>query len=262
MSLWLEAMTGALHKGEYAWIRETLLPMAPRPIPQCMYREIAFAERCCREGETDRVFPVRFLWLLDGHEQRTFGISPSGIGVYHPEKLLDFWSHVLVDMDVRKQHEAGGIRFNLEEKAFDLGRGWIYIGDRFVEDLLEVESCLGGEVLFMCPETGDFLPAFRAKRLLRNERIAQDVKAGQITRKYSLGFLVKHPASKSVVLKHLAPLGFDADRLGHIEGTLRVMFERNMGGGIPFAVIEALMCELDGLPNAAFEGISGKESTP
>ena len=186
MSLWLEAMARALHYGEYKRIREVLLPMAPRSIPECMHREMRFAERCCLNVEIDPVFPIRFSWLLDGHEQLVFGIPPSGRGVYHPEKLLDFWTRVIVDMDLRAQHEAGGMRLNLEEQAVDLGRGWIYIGDRFVEDLLEVESCLGGEILFKCPETGEFLPVFCAKRLLRNERIAQDVKAGQITRKYSL----------------------------------------------------------------------------
>ena len=165
MSMWLEAMTRAMQEGEYGRIREVLLPMAPMSIPECIYREISFAERCCLNIETDPVFPVRFLWLLDGHEQSAFGLPPSGLGVYHPEKLLDFWTRVIVDMDLRAQHQADGMRLKLEEKAIDLGRGWIYIGDRFVEDLFEVESCLGGIVLFKCPETGEFLPAFRSQQI-------------------------------------------------------------------------------------------------
>ena len=260
MSLWLEAMTRALRDGEYSRIREVLLPRAPRSIPECMYREMAFAERCCRDIETDPVFPIRFLWLLDGHEQLAFGLPPSGLGVYHPEKLFDFWPRVIVDKDLRAQHEADGMRLNLEEKAVDLGRGWIYIGDRFIEDLFDVEACLGGEVLFKCPETGEFLPVFRAQRLLGREREGQDVNVVRITRKYSLGFLAKHPVSKPVVLKHMAHLGFDEDRLNHIDGTLREMYERNMGGGIPVTVIEALMSDLDRLPSAAFEAATGEES--
>ena len=80
--------------------------------------------------------------------------------------------------------------------------------------------------------------------------------------KYALGFLVGHPLSKEIVLKHMLPLGLGEDRLGHIDGSLREMYELNMGGGIPITVIEALMRELDRLPSAAFEGTTGEGAQP
>lgn len=244
------------------WPYPVLLPMAPTAIPECMDREMAFAERCCLNIETDRLFPIRYFWLLDGHRRVASGYYSSTSDIYHPEILLDFWNHAVSNIDFKKRHEANKGRFNFHEKAVDLGNGWIYVGDDLMNDLFEIESCLGREVLFECPETGKHLPVFRSQRLLRSERVAQDVTAGQISRKYSLGFLVKHPVSKPVVLKHMGPLGFDEDRLGKIDGTLREMFERNMGGGIPFSVIVPFMEELDQLPEAAFGDIKGEESKP
>ncbi len=91
-----------------------------------------------------------------------------------------------------------------------------------------------------------------------SEQVNQTTKDPQISRKYSLGFLVTHPVSQPVVLKHLAPLGLDKAQLAHNDGTLRDMFEMNMGGGIPYSIIKALMLELDRLPNAAFEGTTVK----
>jgi len=68
----------------------------------------------------------------------------------------------------------------------------------------------------------------------------------KISSTYTFAFLVKHPASKEIVLKHLAPLGIDEAHLSRVDGTLSSLLE-NMGGGIPYHILVALMEELDQL---------------
>jgi hypothetical protein len=66
----------------------------------------------------------------------------------------------------------------------------------------------------------------------------------KVSQSYTLAFLVKHPISKEIVLKHLVPLGVDADHISRVDATLSALMD-NMGGGIPYKVIVALMEELD-----------------
>ena len=68
-----------------------------------------------------------------------------------------------------------------------------------------------------------------------------------VTDTYTLSYLYNHPITKPIVIKYLEPLGI-IDQLNNADGTLREMFDYNMGGGIPPEVITALMAELDAIP--------------
>lgn len=65
---------------------------------------------------------------------------------------------------------------------------------------------------------------------------------------YSVGYLVGHPQTREIVLRHLKPLMLGEEQLRSVDGTLRGMFETNMGGGIPYEIIVPLMDELDAIP--------------
>ena len=168
MSLWLQAAIGALSEGDYERLRMHLLPGAPIPVPGCLARELEFAERRCRDIATDRLFPIRFFWLLESNEQRNFGLPALGRSRYHPEKLLEVWERACGDAEYRMAREAEGFRFDLEEKAVELTAGWVYIGERFTEDFLEVEAALRVELLFPDPQTGETRPAFQAFKQRRS----------------------------------------------------------------------------------------------
>lgn len=59
---------------------------------------------------------------------------------------------------------------------------------------------------------------------------------------YALSFLATHPLTKDIVSKHLTHMG------GHPElvtDTLPNLRDYNMGGGIPYEILVALMAELD-----------------
>jgi len=79
--------------------------------------------------------------------------------IYHPEKFLELWGRVSTDVDYQHENEVAG--FNFAEKAVNLRAGWIYNGDRFIEDFLEVETTLGVELLFPNPPATERLPAFQ-----------------------------------------------------------------------------------------------------
>lgn len=102
MSLWLQAAIEALQGGEYERFRVKLLPHAPIRVPGCLLRELEFAERCCRNKANDQLFPIRFLWLMEAHEQRMFGLNPLDRSRYHPEKLLERWKRASADCSTGK----------------------------------------------------------------------------------------------------------------------------------------------------------------
>jgi hypothetical protein len=97
---------------------------------------------------------------MDGNEQRRFGMSP-GRSLYHPEKLLEFWDRASSDVHFRRKNETAEIQFDFTEKAVKLKAGWIYIGDHFVDDFLEIEATLGCELLFPNPPSNEEKPAFQ-----------------------------------------------------------------------------------------------------
>jgi len=161
MSLWLQAVTWALARGDYLDVRVNLLPIAPIPMPGCLFRELEFAEGKCRNINKDPFFPLRYLWLMEGHEQGLLNLSPLGRSYYHPENLLELWTRAMADDDYRQELESKGIQFDWTEKAVKLDVGWIYIGQQFVEDFLEIEKTLGVELLFPNPPASEGQPAFQ-----------------------------------------------------------------------------------------------------
>jgi hypothetical protein len=161
MSLWLQAVTEALQYGDYERLRGQILPRAPIPIPDCMINELKFAERRCRNISTDPLFPIRFLWLWEANEQRRFNLSALGRSLYHPEKILELWERASADMKYRRESESYGFQFDFFEKAIKFDQGWVFIGERFVDDFLEVETALGVELLFPNPLTSEGTPAFQ-----------------------------------------------------------------------------------------------------
>jgi hypothetical protein len=168
MSLWLQAATQALQYGNYERLRRDILPKAPIPIPDCLVRELEFAERQCRDSTQEPLFPIRFLWLMEANEQRLFGYPALGRSRYHPEQLLEHWERACADAEYRHVREAETFRFDFDEKAVLMSVGWIYIGDRFVEDFLEVEAALRTELLFPGPQEGEMRPAFQALKRQRS----------------------------------------------------------------------------------------------
>jgi hypothetical protein len=73
-----------------------------------------------------------------------------------------------------------------------------------------------------------------------------------VSQTYTLAYLVKHPASKEIVLKHLSALGIDEERLSRVDATLSALMD-NMGGGIPHHIIVPLIEDLDRLAIQDFE---------
>jgi len=169
MGLWMQAATGALAQGDFQYIRQVLFPMAPFPIPACMYREFDFGERRCKDIEKDKLFPIRFLLLFEAFEQRNWGIPPGDRSRYHPEKLLEAWEKVMADPAYMKECEDHGMRFDLEEKAIEFIAGWIYIGDSFIDDFLALEDTAKTELLFYTGTEGEYAPAFVAEKLKRSK---------------------------------------------------------------------------------------------
>lgn len=164
MSLWLQTAIDALTDGAYERFRQDLLPTSPIPLPDCMMLELKFAERRCRNVIKDRLFPIRFLWLLEANEQRLWGLPPLGRSNYHPERLLETWDRVSTDPQFRQELEAEGFRFDFAEKAVELTPGWVYIGNRFVEDLLGVGGAVGVELMFPGSTSGELNPAFQGSK--------------------------------------------------------------------------------------------------
>ncbi len=66
----------------------------------------------------------------------------------------------------------------------------------------------------------------------------------KVSQTYALAFLVKHPASRKIVLRYLTPLGIDESRLSGVDSTLSSLMD-NTGGGIPYQIIVLLIEELD-----------------
>jgi hypothetical protein len=160
MSLWLQSVLAYLAARDYAHVRGRLLPIAPIALPGCLERELAFAERRCADPDEAGLFPVRFLWTLEALEQRNFG-HPPGRSHYHPEKLLANWERARRDAAFRSELESARFVLDFDEQAIELTRGWVFVGDRFVDDFLEIEATVGVELLFSAGSPGAREPAFR-----------------------------------------------------------------------------------------------------
>jgi hypothetical protein len=167
MSLWLDAMLSHLNVGAYHDIRVKVLPLCPIPLPDCLMKEFEYGERCCNNSENDRLFPIRFLWFMEAHEQRMFGYQAGARSRYHPEKLLEFWERANSDSSFLQEQTANGFRFDMKEKAINMSSGWIYIGDDLVGDLMVIEKTLKVEMIFTNYPDRPPQPAFSAIKQLR-----------------------------------------------------------------------------------------------
>lgn len=162
MSLWLQSVIGHLADRKYKQVRDNLLPISPIPIPDCLKKELDFGEKCCNYPEPEPLFPIRFLWLLEGNEYRRFNLPMLNRSHYHPEVLLfDIWNRVVSEPDFKKEMESDGFRFNLDEKSLSMSRGWVFIGNHFIEDFLEIEMTLGIELLFPDKDNNKLRPVFQ-----------------------------------------------------------------------------------------------------
>ena len=72
---------------------------------------------------------------------------------YNPEKLYEIWLRCLSDESYRQEAEAADVLFDLNNKAISLTRGWVFIGDAFIEDLMEIESYWGENLMVIDEET-------------------------------------------------------------------------------------------------------------
>jgi hypothetical protein len=70
---------------------------------------------------------------------------------------------------------------------------------------------------------------------------------------YTLSYLAQHSYTRDVVLKHLRPILVDDDQLEQVHATLRVLADTNMGGGIPYDIMQELVTELDEIPVSKLE---------
>ncbi|MBT0652908.1 hypothetical protein [Geomobilimonas luticola] len=99
---------------------------------------------------------------MECNEQRLFGIEPLGRSIYHPEKLLEVWEHVQSDQNYCNYLKENGFEFDFVDKAMELTRGWIYVGDTFIEDFMEIEQNIGVEMMFPDPETKEPKAVFKS----------------------------------------------------------------------------------------------------
>jgi len=165
MSLWLQSAIEHLNGRRYKQFWENLLPIAPIPIPQCMIQELEFGEKFCTDPADDPLFPIRFLWLLEGNEQRCFNLPMLERSRFHPEILLfDIWERAVNEPKFREEIESDGFRFNWTEKAIAMSTGWILIGNHFAEDLFQIEFLLHEELLFPDNKTGELRTVFQSFR--------------------------------------------------------------------------------------------------
>lgn len=166
MSLWLQSAIEHLNGRRYKAFRENMLTIAPIPIPECLVRELEFGEHCCTDPADDPLFPIRFLWLLEGNEQRLYNLPMLERSRFHPEILyFEIWQRAVNEPEFRDKMETEGFRINLTEKAIAMSTGWILIGDHFIEDFIEIESILGVELIFPDKGKGKPKPVFQSYKL-------------------------------------------------------------------------------------------------
>lgn len=165
MSLWLQSVIEHLNSRRFKNFKDNLLPIAPIQIPGCMIRELEIGEKCCTDPAEDPLFPIRFLWLLEGNEQRLYNLPMLERSMFHPEILyFEIWQRAVNEPEFREKMESEGFRFNWAEKAAAMSTGWILIGDNFVEDFFEIESILHLELLFPDHKTGEMRTVFQSFR--------------------------------------------------------------------------------------------------
>ena len=149
---------------EYAAVREELhnFEKTNKLFPDCIYREIDHAEsNTYRQIRDENVFPIRFLWLFELKEQVMSGVAmPLERSHYNPENLYTRWLKCLEDESFRQEAIEADVLFDLDNKAISLTRGWVLMGDTFIDDLMEIEAYYGEELMVPHEETGIASPMF------------------------------------------------------------------------------------------------------
>ena len=145
MSLFYQHIGQLYESCKYAEIREELhkFENSKKPFPGCIYKELDYAEsEVYRKIRDENVFPIRFLWLFEFNEYRLFGIT-STLSYYSPKLLYNNWQECMNNNSVREEAEKFDVCFDMENKAISLTKGWVLMGDTFLEDLKEVKNFYG-----------------------------------------------------------------------------------------------------------------------
>ena len=158
MSLFFQHIAELYSHAEYKTIREELrnFEKNTKPFPDCIYRELDYAvSNTYKKIREENVFPIRFLWLFELKEQVMTGVAmPLERSHYNPELLYAQWLKCLEDESFRQEALAADVLFDLDNKAISLTRGWVLIGDTFIDDLMEIEAFYGEELMVPDEETG------------------------------------------------------------------------------------------------------------
>ena len=164
MSLFLQHIETLYANGKYSKVKEELhnFEKTNKPFPNCIYREIAYAESSTyRIIRDENIFPIRFLWFFELKEQIMMGVvMPLERSHYNPESLYERWLRCLNDESFRQEAEKADVLIDLNEKAISLTRGWVLIGDSFIEDLMEIETYWGEDLLVIDEKTKIERPLF------------------------------------------------------------------------------------------------------
>ncbi|MCX5847159.1 MAG: hypothetical protein NTW12_12525 [Deltaproteobacteria bacterium] len=157
MSLFFQHIEALYVNGEYSKVKEELdnFEKTNKPFPTCIYRELAYAEsNTYRIIRDENIFPIRFLWLFELKEQIMIGVvMPLERSIYNPERLYERWLKCLADESFRQEVEKDDVLFDLDRKAISLTRGWVLIGDTFIDDLIEIEEYYGEELMVIDEKT-------------------------------------------------------------------------------------------------------------
>jgi hypothetical protein len=158
LSLFFQHIVELYSHAEYNTVREELhnFEKADKSFPDCIYRELDYAEsNTYRKIRDENVFPIRFLWLFELKEQIMMGVAmPLDRSHYNPEFLYARWLKCLEDESFRQEAMEADVLFDLDNKAISLTRGWVFIGDTFIDDLMEIEAFYGAELMVPDMEPG------------------------------------------------------------------------------------------------------------
>lgn len=164
MSLFYQQIAELYANAEYGSVREGLSDFeeVAHPFPTCIYRELDYAEsNVYRQIRDENIFPIRFLWLFELKEQVMTGMAmPLARSLYNPELLYERWLKCVQDEAFRQEAVEAGVLFDLDNKAISLTHGWVFIGDIFIDDLMEIEAFYGEELIIADMETGLERPMF------------------------------------------------------------------------------------------------------
>jgi hypothetical protein len=167
LSLFFQHILELYSNAEYATAREELrnFEKANKPFPDCIYKEIDYAEsNKYRKIRDENVFPIRFLWLFELKEQIVSGVVMPLERSYYNEVLLANCLRCFENESFRQKAIEEDVLFDLDNKAISLTRGWVLLGDPFavnlIDDLMEIEAFYGEELMVPQEETGIASPMF------------------------------------------------------------------------------------------------------